>query len=68
VLGIGIFSNLKLHAKTINQKLNQRLVLYLELNAFVQDFFDEDLELNSRAVLTLDEGFNHPVEFIRASV
>jgi hypothetical protein len=68
VLGIGVFSDLKFHAETVNQQLYQRLVFDLEFKAFVGDFLDEDLEFDSGAVLGVDELSNSIVEFIRISV
>ena len=68
VLGVGVFSDLKFHAEAVNQQLYQRLVVDLEIEAFVGDFLDEDLEFDSGAVLGVDELSNSIVEFIRISV
>lgn len=64
VLGVGVLPDLQLHAETVDQQLDQRLVLLLELHALVLDLFYEDLQLDPRAILALDESLNDPVELI----
>lgn len=65
---ISIFSDLQLHAESFNQKTNQILIIFLELYPFSSNLFDEDLELNPRAVLRMNELANSLIEFLRVLI
>jgi len=47
MLGINILSDLQFHTETVDEQLNQLLVVNLESLALVQYLLDEDLKLNS---------------------
>lgn len=65
MFGVSIFSNLKLHAKALNQKADQSLIVNLKFLTLCGDLFDKDLELDTRAVLRVNELADGVIEFLR---
>lgn len=68
VFGISLLSNLEFCTETFNQQSNKGLVVLLELLSLCGYFFNEDLKLDTRAVLRFDELTDGFVEFFKISI
>lgn len=68
VLRVRTLPDLQLHAETVDQQFDQRLVVDLELHSFVQQFLDEYFQFDAGAVFGQDELFDHFVELFGVAV
>jgi hypothetical protein len=68
MFGISVLPDLKFHTEAVNQQFDKWLILYLKLLSFIEDFFDENFKLNTRAILTLNKSLDDFVEFISVSI
>ncbi len=68
MLGVSVFSDLQLHAESLDQQLDQGLVVDLEVSALVEHFLDEDLEFNPGTVFGVDELPDGVVEVVGVAV